>query len=151
MHTAFIRAAALTAFVALPLAASAASKPFPALAGWDHTTPQLATPAPGRGYDTYKKDDQQVTVLSDTGLVYADIVGAVKKNVSDNGIKTSIDRDFTCGTKHAHEIEMILGSTVYRQLIVDDNPGVTKVTYMRTQGSTPAADALGALTSYCGT
>jgi hypothetical protein len=46
---------------------------------------------------------------------------------------------------------MVLGSSVVHQLIVDDAPGVTKLTYMRPQGSPRAADAMSAIAAYCGT
>ena len=146
MQTALRAAAALIAFVALPLVASAAAKPFPALAGWDHTTPHQST---GRLTESYKKGDQLVTYLTDANLSYADQLAAVKKNIADNGIKPTMDTDLSCGGKHAHEVEMLLGITVYHQLLVDDSPGVTKVTYARAQGSSPANDALAALQGYC--
>jgi hypothetical protein len=153
MSNAPLRAAsALIALAALlPLAAAAATKPFTGPAGWEHTVGLAATAQSPRAAETWKKSDGQlVTYLSDAGLAYDDIVGMVRKNITDNNFKTSIDKDRTCDGKRAHELEMTFGTSVVHQLIVDDAPGVTKLTYTRNQGVPMDADVTSALTAYCG-
>lgn len=154
MSSATLRAAsALLALAAcLPFAASAATKPLTGPTGWDHTVAATATPQTPRAQETWKKssDGELLTYLSDGALAYDDIVGMVKKNITDNGLKPAVDKDRTCAGKRAHEVEMTFGTTVVRQIIVDDAPGVTKLTYTRESGSPPSAEALGALTTYCG-
>jgi hypothetical protein len=152
MRSVLRAAAAIIAIAALlPLAVAAATKPFPGVTGWDHTvgaTPSAQTP---RAQETWKKSDgEQLTYLADGGLAYDDIVAMVKKNVADNGIKPALDKDRTCEGKRAHEIEMAFGTTVVHQIIVDDSPGVTKLTFSRAQGQSMPAEVTSALTSYCG-
>ena len=135
----------------LPLAALAATKPFPGPNGWDHSVGATATAAEPRAYETWKKSDgEQLTYLSDAGLSYDDTLALIKKNVTDNGFKASVDADRKCDGRRAHEVELTLGTTVVHQIVVDDAPGVTKVTYARPQGTPAGADATGALTAYCG-
>jgi hypothetical protein len=142
--------AALAAF--LPLAALAAPKPFTGLAaGWDHTVGATATAQTPRAQETWKKSDgEYVTYLSDAGLSYDDMVGLVKKNITDNAVKTTVDTDRKCDGRRAHEVEMTFGTTVVHQLIVDDAPGVTKLTYTRPQTTPAGADVTSAITAYCG-
>ncbi len=153
MTTAPLRAAsALIAFAAvLPLAAVAAAKPFPGPSGWDHTVGATATAQVPRAQETWKKSDGVLlTYLSDGGLSYDDITGMVKKNIADNNLKTAVDRDRQCDGRRAHEVEMTFGTTVVHQVIVDDAPGVTKLTYTRPQGTPVSADVTSAMTAYCG-
>lgn len=154
MPSAPLRAAtALLAFAAvLPLAAVAAPKPFPGPpSGWDHAVVATPTPQTPRSQETWKKSDgESLTLLADDGLAYPDVVGMVKKNISDNGLKPAVDRDRSCSGHQAHELEMTFGSTIVHQLIVDDAPGVMKLTYTRPQGTPMAADVTTAFTSYCG-
>ena len=153
MPTAPLRAAsALLAFAAsLPIAAWAAAKPFAGPSGWDHTVGATATPQLPRAQETWKKSDGELlTYLSDGGLAYDDVVGLVHKNIADNALKPSVDKDRTCDGRRAHEVEMTFGTTVVRQIIVDDSPGVTKLTYTRPQGMTAGTDATTAISTYCG-
>ena len=153
MTTAPLRAAsALIAFAAvLPLAAAAAAKPFPGPSGWDHTVGATATAQVPRAQETWKKSDGAVlTYLSDGGLSYDEITGAVKKNIAENSLKTAVDKDRQCDGKRAHEVEMTFGTTVVRQVIIDDAPGVTKLTYVRAQGTPVSADVMSAIAAYCG-
>jgi hypothetical protein len=146
-------ATTLLAFAALlPIAASAATKPFTGPpSGWDHAVLASPTPQTPRAQETWKKSDGElITYLSDGGLVYDDSVAMIHKNISDNGLKPSVDRDRTCNGRRAHEVEMAFGPTIVHQVIVDDAPGVTKVTYTRGQGTPASPDATAALTSYCG-
>jgi hypothetical protein len=141
---------ALAAF--LPLAALAATKPFPGPSGWDHSVAATPSAAAPRAQETWKKSDgEQLTYLADAGLSYDDTIALVKKNVTDNGFKTSVDTDRKCDGRRAHEVELTFGSAIVHQIIVDDAPGVTKVTYTRPQTIAATADATGALTAYCGT
>jgi len=137
--------------VALPLAALAATKPFPGPSGWEHSVMATPTAAVPRAQEIWKKNDgEQLTYLADAGLSYDDTVALVKKNVADNGFKTNVDSDRKCDGRRAHEVELTFGTSIVHQIIVDDAPGVTKLTYTRPQTVAPAADATGALTAYCG-
>jgi hypothetical protein len=153
MSSAPLRATALFACVALfPIAALAAAKPFSGPAsGWDHSVVATPTPQQPRAQETWKKSDGElITYLSDGGLSYDDIVGMVRKNISDNGLHPTVDRDRTCDGRRAHEVEMTFGATIVHQIIVDDSPGVTKVTYTRPQGKPMSADVTASFTAYCG-
>jgi hypothetical protein len=146
-------AAALAALAAfLPLAALAAPKPFTGLtAGWDHTVGVAPTPQTPRAQETWKKSDGElVSYLSDAALSYDDMVAMVKKNMTDNGFKAAVDSDRKCDGRRAHEVEMTFGTTVVHQLIVDDAPGVTRLTYTRPQTTPVGADVTSAITAYCG-
>jgi hypothetical protein len=142
--------AALIAVV--PLAALAAAKPFAGPAsGWDHTVGATATPQTPRGQETWKKSDGELlTYLSDGALSYDDALGMVKKNIADNGLKPSVDTDRKCDGRRAHELEMTFGTTIVHQIIVDDAPGLTKLTYTRPQGTPVGADVTSTLNAYCG-
>ena len=153
MSIAPLRAAAASiAFAfALSAAASAASKPFSGINGWDHTIGATASAQAPRAQETWKKSDGQlVTYLSDAGLAYDDIVAMVKKNVADNGFKTTVDTDRKCDGRRAHEVEISFGTTLVRQIIVDDAPGATKLTYSRPQNSAASPDVMNAIAAYCG-
>jgi hypothetical protein len=146
-------ASALAALaVALPLAAPAAPKPFTLPAsGWDHTVGASPTPQVQRAQETWKKSDGELlTYLQDAGLSYDESVGLVKKNITDNGLKTTVDTDRKCDGRRAHEVEMTFGTTIAHQILVDDAPGVTKLTYTRPQGTPLAPDVTAAINAYCG-
>jgi hypothetical protein len=153
MRSAPLRATALLACVALlPVTASAATKPFTGPAnGWDHVVIATPTPQQPRAQEKWTKSDGEMIVyLSDAGLSYDDIVGMVRKNISDNGLHPSVDRDRTCNGRRAHEVEETFGTSIVHQVIVDDTPGVTKVTYTRPQGKPMPPDVVAAFTAYCG-
>ena len=152
MAIASLRAAALVLAAALvPVAAAAAAKPFAGPgAGWEHTVVATASAQSPRAQETWKKGGELLALLSDGGLAYDDIIGMVRKNVADNGLKPAVDRDRTCDGRRAHEVELTFGTSVVHQIIVDDAPGVTKVTYTRPVGTPVGADATGALAAYCG-
>jgi hypothetical protein len=152
MPTALIRTAgALVAVLALPLAAAGAGRPFTGPAGWDHTVGMTATAQLPRTQETWKKSDGELfTYLSDEALSYDDTLGMVRKNVADNGFKPSVDKDRTCGGRRAHEIEMTFGNTIVHQIIIDDAPGVTRLTYTHPQGTPASADAITTIAAYCG-
>ncbi|HEY4442304.1 MAG TPA: hypothetical protein VGN14_17725 [Candidatus Elarobacter sp.] len=141
----------VASFVLFSSTAALAAKPFVGPDGWDHTVAVTPTPQLPRAQESWKKADGEVLIyLSDGGLSYDDTVAAVKKNVADNAIKTAVDRDRTCAGKRAHEIELTFAPTIVHQIIVDEAPGVTKLTYSRPVGTAMAADATAAITSYCG-
>ena len=143
--------AALAAAVLFPVAALAAPRPFAGpSAGWDHNVAATPTAQTQRALETWKKKDgEHLTYLADGGLSYDDALAAVKKNIADNGVKTTADADRQCAGRRAHEFEMTLGTTIVRQIIVDDAPGLTKLTYARPEGTPAAPDATTALTAYC--
>jgi hypothetical protein len=153
MPTVTLRAA--TALIALaasvPLGAAAATKPFTGPASWQHNVALAATPQNPRASETWRKSDgEMLTYLADGGTVYDDTVAMVKKNITDNALKTSLDTDRKCEGRRAHELEMTFGTSVVHQLIVDDAPGVTKLTYTRNQGTPMDPDVTAALNAYCG-
>jgi hypothetical protein len=152
-HASLRAASALAALiVAVPLAALAAPKPFSGPAsGWDHTVGATPTAQTPRAQETWKKTGGELlTYLSDGGLSYDDAIGMVKKNIADNGLKPSIDTDRKCDGRRAHELEMTFGTTVVHQIIIDDAPGLTKLTYTRPQGTPVGADVTSAFNAYCG-
>ena len=120
--------------------------------GWDHTVGATATPQAQRAQETWKKSDgEYVTYLSDAGLTYDDTVAMVKKNITDNGFKATVDNDRKCDGRRAHEVEMTFGTSIVRQIIIDDAPGVTKLTYARPQTmAAPTPDVASAINTYCG-
>jgi hypothetical protein len=153
MGTAPRRAA--TAFgasvVVLSFAAALAAKPFVGPDGWEHVVGMLPASQVSRAQETWKKNDgEQLAYLSDAGLSYDDIIALVKKNIAENAIKTAVDKDRTCQGRRAHEIEMTFSPSIVHQIIIDDAPGVTKLTYTRPQGTSPSADASSAIAAYCG-
>jgi hypothetical protein len=149
----FRAAAALLAFgTVVPLAALGATKPFPGPSGWEHSVNVTPTADAPRAQETWKKSDgQQLSYLADAALSFDDTIALVKKNVTDNGFKTSVDTDRKCDGRRAHEVELTFGASVVHQIIVDDAPGVTKLTYTRPQSATSAAEVTSALNAYCGT
>jgi hypothetical protein len=146
---------AATAFVAsivlITFSSALAAKPFVGPDGWDHSVGMTPTAQLPRAQETWKKaDGEQLVYLSDGGMSYDDITALVKKNIADNAIKTAVDRDRTCQGKRAHEVEMTFAPTIVHQIIIDDAPGVTKLTYTRPVGTSPGTDASAAITAYCG-
>lgn len=138
--------------VVVPIAALGATKPFPGPAGWEHSVNVTATADAPRAQETWKKNDgQQLSYLADAGLSFDDTIALMKKNVTDNGFKPSVDTDRKCDGRRAHEVELTFGSSVVHQLVVDDAPGVTKLTYTRPQSATSAPEVTSALNAYCGT
>ncbi len=153
MRSAAVRTATLIIALTVcpPFIAAAAGKPFTGPAGWDHTVTATPTPQVPRAQESWKKSDgEQLTLLTDDELSYDDTVAMIHKNITGNGLKPAVDKDRTCDSRRAHEVEMTLGSTVVHQIVVDDAPGVTKLTYTRTQGTPMNPDIAGALTTYCG-
>jgi hypothetical protein len=151
MRTFSVRVAALIFAAFAPTAVSAALKPFTGPAGWDHTVAATATPALPRSQEAWKKSDgEQLIYLADAGLAFDDMVTQVKKNVADNNMKPSLAKDRTCAGQRAYEIELPIGASIIHQIIVDESPGVTKLTYLRPQGAPPSPVVMSALEAYCG-
>jgi hypothetical protein len=142
---------ALAAVTLLPQAASAAAKPFAGVAGWDHTVSATPTPALPRDQESWKNSNgETVSILSDGALSYDDTIASVKKNFADNGMHPNLDKDRTCDGRRAHELELVIGTSVIHQIIVDDAPGLTKLSYTRAQGAPLAPSVASAITAYCG-
>jgi len=151
MRTSSVRVAALIFAALAPTAVSAALKPFTGPAGWDHTVAATATPALPRSQEAWKKSDgEQLIYLADAGLAFDDMVSQVKKNVADNNMKPSLAKDRTCAGQRAYEIELPIGASIIHQIIVDDAPGVTKLTYLRPQGAPLSPVVVSAFAAYCG-
>jgi hypothetical protein len=151
MRTSSVRVAALIFAAFAPTAVNAALKPFTGPAGWDHTVAATATPALPRSQEAWKKSDgEQLIYLADAGLAFDDMVSQVKKNVADNNMKPSLAKDRTCAGQRAYEIELPIGASIIHQIIVDDAPGVTKLTYLRPQGAPLSPVVVSAFAAYCG-
>ena len=151
MRTFSVRVAALIFAAFAPTAVSAALKPFTGPAGWDHTVAATATPALPRSQEAWKKSDgEQLIYLADAGLAFDEMVTQVKKNVADNNMKPSLAKDRTCAGQRAYELELPIGASIIHQIIVDESPGVTKLTYLRPQGAPPSPVVMSALEAYCG-
>jgi len=151
MRTFSVRVAALIFAAFAPTAVSAALKPFTGPAGWDHTVAATATPALPRSQEAWKKSDgEQLIYLADAGLAFDEMVTQVKKNVADNNMKPSLAKDRTCAGQRAYEIELPIGASIIHQIIVDESPGVTKLTYLRPQGAPPSPVVMSAFAAYCG-
>ena len=151
MRTFSVRVAALIFAAFAPTAVSAALKPFTGPAGWDHTVAATATPALPRSQEAWKKSDgEQLIYLADAGLAFDEMVTQVKKNVADNNMKPSLAKDRTCAGQRAYELELPIGASIIHQIIVDQAPGVTKLTYLRPQGAPPSPVVMSALEAYCG-
>ena len=153
MRTVAARTATLIAAVglSLPIAAAAAGKPFAGPAGWDHVVAMTASAQSPRTQESWKKSDGElITFMSDDTLSYDDSIAMIHKNVADNGFKPSVDKDRTCDGRRAHEVEMTFGTTVVHQIVVDDAPGLTKLTYTHPQGVAPSPDATSTIAAYCG-
>jgi len=149
----FRAVSALLAFAAfVPLAALGATKPFPGPTGWEHSVTVTPTAEVPRAQETWKKTDgEQLAYMADAGLSFDSTIALMKKNVADNGFKATVDADRKCDGRRAHEVELTFGSTIVHQIVVDDAPGVTKLTYSRPQSVAAAAEATSALNAYCGT
>ena len=153
MRTVAARAASLIAALglSLPIAAAAAGKPFTGPAGWDHVVAMTASAQSPRTQESWKKSDGElITFMSDDTLSYDDSIAMIHKNVADNGFKPSVDKDRTCDGRRAHEVEMTFGTTVVHQIVIDDAPGVAKLTYTHPQGVPISPDAMSTVAAYCG-
>jgi len=140
--------------LATPVTARAADVPFAGPAGWSH----VAIPA---GSDASRKVEQwhiagdvaTVTVIKDGATPYADSLGTVEKNFSDNKIKPAMDKDTPCQGKTAHVIEFATGpdnkKIVLKRVIVPDGKGVVTITYARSDGSAFDPDVEKSLTAFC--
>ena len=135
MRTVAARTATLIAAVglSLPIAAAAAGKPFAGPAGWDHVVAMTASAQSPRTQESWKKSDGELITF-----------------MSDDGFKPSVDKDRTCDGRRAHEVEMTFGTTVVHQIVIDDAPGLTKLTYTHPQGVGPSPDATSTIAAYCG-
>jgi hypothetical protein len=151
MRIFYAGAASLILAALAPSVADAVLKPFTGPVGWDHTVAATATASLPRSQEAWKKNDgEQLIYLADGGLAFDDMVGQVKKNVADNNMKPSLAKDRTCAGQRAYEIELPIGASIIHQIIVDEAPGVTKLTYLRPQGSPPSPVVVSALEAYCG-
>lgn len=153
MFTAHPRTASvmIALLATLPVAALATARPFTGPSGWDHTVASTPSPQSPRSADTWRKGSGEiVTAIFDGSLAYDDMLAAVHKNIADNSLKPAVDRDLTCGGSRAHEVEMTFGTTIVNQVIVDDAPGVTRITYSRPSGTPVSADETKTITAYCG-
>jgi hypothetical protein len=97
-----------------------------------------------------------VTLIEDTTTSYTDSLGMIEKNFSDNHIKTSINKDFTCAGKTAHDVEFATGpdghQVTINRILIPDGTGVMTVTYARaaSDGGWDKA-VLDSVKAYCGT
>jgi len=137
------------ALVAIPFAASA-EKTFVAPSSWNHIVP--GTPGAARSMDVWKQADSTVNLLVDSTTSFNDMIGGVRKNAQDGGIKIVIDKDVPCAgtTAHQFEIEFDAGRKMLTtQTIIPDPKGVTRISYMRPADQPFSKDIKSAIDSYC--
>jgi len=142
---------ALTALCAIPLAASAA-KTFVGPSSWNHVV--SGTPGAARTMDVWKQSDSPtapvLNVLFDSNTSYNDMLGQVRTNAQNGGIKIVGDKDRPCAGQTAHEFDIQLGAgSLTTQTIVPDTKGVTRITYTRSSGQPIAKDVQSAIDSFC--
>ncbi|MBV8601844.1 MAG: hypothetical protein JO359_09815 [Candidatus Eremiobacteraeota bacterium] len=138
-------------------AVRAASKPFPAPAGWDAV--QSQAPSNTQSFQMWKRDSgdlqQTVIVIGDPATDYNEAVQRIHKNIADNKFKVKLDKDQSCDGKTGHLFEMVYGPEAKRiavdRLVVPDGTGITQITYMRPEPEPFAAEVKTNLNSYCGT
>jgi hypothetical protein len=118
--------------------AAAADVAFVGPSGWSHVG-QLS-PDQTRRFDQWKLGGgpndtaQTVTFISDSTSSYSDTLAQIRKNFSENRIKTSADADLACHGQQSHVIEFTSGpegkEVVIRRILVPLTPtGLITITY----------------------
>jgi hypothetical protein len=102
----------------------------------------------GGGADTF-------TLVDDSAASYADALALIEKNFTDNHVKTSVNKDFTCAGKAGHMVEFSAGpeghQVVINRLLVPETPtaGVLTFTYVRTSPDWDPS-VIKSMKAYCG-
>ena len=140
-------ASLLTLALLIPGIAAAAAKPFTGPAGWEQSETPGTAP---KIKQSWKNNGQQINFIYDGELKYEDVISMIKTNVSTNNIPTSINLERKCDGKPAYEVAMVFGKSYIRQIIIDESPGVAKITYVRPDDAQTPTDVTGAVSGYCG-
>src|SRR5271154_6297504 len=90
-----------------------AQTPAPFTLGFPWTKNAADPPAP----DATRKQTQwhiagasdSFTMVDDNTASYADAIAAIQKNFTDNHVKPSVNKDFTCAGKMGHIVEFTAG------------------------------------------
>ncbi len=144
----------LAVFVAAPVTTLAADVAYAGPPGWAH----VDVAAPSDANHAFAQwhipgDIATVTFIRDATTRYADVLANIHKNFSDNGIKTSIDKDIPCRGAAAHVIEFSTGpegkKVVINRMLVPITKGVATITYSRADGSTFDSDVQKSETAFC--
>jgi hypothetical protein len=147
MKTVQRAASFLTLALLIPGIAVAATKPFAGPAGWEQSATAGTAP---KIQQSWKSNGQQINFIYDGELKYADVISMIKTNISANNIPTSMNLERTCDGKAAYEVAMVFGKSYIRQVVIDESPGVAKITYVRPDDAQTPGDVTGALSGYCG-
>jgi len=100
-------------------------------------------------------DPGTFTMVDDSTASYADALAAIQKNFTDNHVKPSINKDFTCAGKMGHMVEFSAGpdghQVVINRLLLPEAPasGLLTFTYLRTDKDWDPM-VLKSMTTYCG-
>ena len=150
-------ALAALAALALPSIVRAADPTFTGPSGWSHVPPAVTDPS--RTMDQWKLGGdatdagQTVTFINDKSGSYADTLAAIKKNFSDNHIKTSADADMPCQGKQGHVVEFTIGPTgrevIINRLLVPEANGLVTITYSRGKDYSFDDDVKKAIDKFC--
>lgn len=130
----------------VPAAAGAAVKPFAGPAGW-----QLSETR-GLGSNVqqaWKSSGQSLNFIYDDGLRFDDVIGSIETTASSNRVRRSISLHINCDGRPAYEVAMNFGTSYVRQLVVDEGPGVAKLTYVRPGNLVTPDEVVGAFAEYC--
>ena len=118
---------------------------------WKHTDPAGTDT---RHVESWKLfTDQSLTVVTDTTVTYSDALAPIQKNIADNHIKTSVDKDETCLGKPAHVVEFSFGTeghqTIINRTIASDGTGSVQITYARAGDDQFDPDVRKAIDAFC--
>jgi hypothetical protein len=95
------------------------------------------------------------TMVDDSTASYADALAAIQKNFSDNHVKPSVNKDFTCAGKMGHIVEFTAGpdghQVVINRVLLPETPtaGLLTFTYLRTDKDWDDS-VLKSMKAYCG-
>jgi hypothetical protein len=135
--------------IAVAPVAAAATKPFTGPAGWDHT---VESNTPASVLEIWKKEGskQSIAYLFNSAIVFDENVANIKKNIADNSMKMTLEKTGTCAGKRSYTVGISFGPSYIQQLIIDEAPGVSKITYSRPDADSTPDEVTAAITAYCG-
>jgi hypothetical protein len=136
-----------------------AQTPAPFALGFPWTKIATDPPAP----DATRKQTQwhisgasdTFTMVDDSTASYTDAMAAIQKNFTDNHVKPSVNKDFTCAGKAGHIVEFTAGpdghQVVINRLLLPETPasGLVTFTYLRTDKDWDDS-VLKSMKAYCG-
>ena len=141
-------------------AAAAAADPATFTLGFPWTTVAQTDPPPASG-GTRKLSQWHVsgeadsfTMIEDASGSYADSLALIEKNFSDNHVKPSIDKNFTCSGMTGRMVEFIVGPDghqvfINRVLLPESPSGLLTFTYVRSDKDWDGS-VTKSMKAYCG-